>query len=353
MNISVFSCLKLRLAVCYCSAMLAANSAFATDITGAGSTFFHPIMSKWSNSYYARTGIKINYQATGSGDGIAQVKSGAVTFAASDKPLPPEALKAAGLVQFPIVISGVVPIVNIENVKEGEMRFTGTVLADIYLGKIKKWNDPAIVSLNPAIGLRDEKITVVHRSDSSGTTFNWGNYLAKSSDAWKTQKSLGIYYTPSLSVNWPTGVGVKGNEGVAAYVSQIKGAIGYIALDYAIQKKLSYAEVQNKAGNFVKPSFETFQAAAAGVDWNTLGFYKDIINSPGKDAWPIMASVFVIIHKQPKDATASAGALRFFKWAINEGRSDARELNYVSPPTDLVKQIDALLDQGNHVNPLR
>ncbi len=314
---------------------LASVASHAAEITGAGSTFVYPILSKWSASYNAKKGTKINYQSIGSGGGIAQIKAGTVTFGASDKPLPPEELAAAGLVQFPVVIGGVVPVVNIEDAKPGDMRFTGPLLADIFLGKVTKWNDPAIAALNPKMKLPDQKITVVHRSDGSGTTFNWVNYLSKVSDEWKTKVGEGT------SVNWPAGVGGKGNEGVAAYVNQIKGSIGYVELAYAMQNKMKYTEVKNKAGVFVDPTLETFQAAAAGADWSAPDFFEVITDAAGKDSWPITASVFVMMYKQPKDAAQSKEALEFFKWALQDGQADAKSLDYVSLPATLVKQIEA------------
>jgi len=338
MTITAFSRLKLRVAAATMAALLI-NSAVA-DITGAGSTFVYPILSKWSTTYNAKTGSKINYQSIGSGGGIAQIKAGTVTFGASDKPLSPEELKESGLAQFPIVIGGVVPVVNLEAAKAGEMRFTGPVLADIYLGKISKWNDAAITALNPKMNLPDQKITVVHRSDGSGTTFNWVNYLSKVSEEWKSKIGEGT------SVNWPTGIGGKGNEGVAAYVNQIKGSIGYVELAYAMQNKMKYTEVKNKAGNFVDPSLETFQSAAANAEWKAPDFYEVITDAAGKDSWPITASVFVLMYKQPKDTATSADALKFFKWALNEGQGDAKELDYVALPTTLVKQIEAYWTQN-------
>lgn len=338
MNASM-SRIKLHLAAIGFSVALI-NSAIAADITGAGSTFVYPILSKWSTSYNTKTGDKINYQSIGSGGGIAQIKAGTVTFGASDKPLPPEELKEAGLAQFPVVIGGVVPVVNLDNVKSGDMHFTGSVLADIYLGKITKWNDPAIKSLNPTLTIPDEKITVVHRSDGSGTTFNWVNYLSKVSEEWKAKVGEGT------SVNWPAGVGGKGNEGVSAYVNQIKGSIGYVELAYAIQNKMTYTAVKNKAGNFVNPSLDSFQAAAANAAWKSPDFYEVITDADGKDSWPVTASVFVLMYKQPKNAAESSDALKFFKWALNEGQADAKSLDYVALPPSLVKQIEAYWAQN-------
>jgi phosphate transport system substrate-binding protein len=332
----LLSRLKAQAAALGCAIVLAANTVCAADITGAGSTFVYPILSKWSTTYHDKTGNRINYQSIGSGGGIAQIKAATVTFGASDKPLSPAELQEAGLGQFPIVIGGVVPVVNIEGVKPGQMKFTGALLADIFLGKVSKWNDPAVTGINPGIALPDQKITAVHRSDGSGTTFNWVNYLSKVSTEWKTQVGEGT------SVNWPTGVGGKGNEGVAAYVNQIKGSIGYVELAYATQNKMSYTAVKNKAGVFVQPTAKSFQAAAAGADWTRRpDFYEVITDAEGKDSWPIAATVFVMMHKQPKDAARAKEALDFFKWTLEEGQGDAKSLDYIPLPTALVKQIEA------------
>ena len=335
MSVSLFSRFKKQTAVLGFATLLVAGSVHAADITGAGSTFVYPILSKWSTSYNAKTGDKVNYQSIGSGGGIAQIKAATVTFGASDMPLKPEELEKAGLAQFPVVIGGVVPVVNLPGVKAGEMHFTGPVIANIYLGKITKWNDPAITSLNPRVKLPDQKITVVHRSDGSGTTFNWVNYLSKVSPEWQSKVGEGT------SVQWPAGIGGKGNEGVAAYVNQIKGSFGYVELAYALQNKMTFTKVKNKSGYFVDPSLETFQAAAAGAEWKSQDFYEVITDAAGKDSWPIAASTFVLMYKQPKDAARSAEALKFFKWALEEGQNDAKSLDYVALPTKLVKQIEA------------
>ncbi len=336
MSVSLFSRFKKQAAVLGFTTLLAAGSVHAADISGAGSSFVYPILSKWSASYNAKTGERVNYQSIGSGGGIAQIKAATVTFGASDMPLRPEELEKAGLAQFPVVIGGVVPVVNLPGVKAGEIRFTGPVIANIYLGKITKWNDPAITSLNPKVRLPDQKITVVHRSDGSGTTFNWANYLSKVSPEWKTKVGEGT------SVQWPSGIGGKGNEGVAAYVNQIKGSLGYVELAYALQNKMTFTKVKNKSGHFVDPSLETFQAGAASADWTEQpDFYEVITDAPGKTSWPITASVFVLMYKQPKDAARSAEALKFFKWALEEGQSDAQSLDYVALPTRLVEQIEA------------
>jgi phosphate transport system substrate-binding protein len=336
MRIPLFTRIRIQIAAIPCAAILGVGAVHAGDITGAGSTFVYPMLSKWSTTYNAKTGNKVNYQSIGSGGGIAQIKAATVTFGASDMPLKPEELQAAGLAQFPIVIGGVVPVVNLQGLKPGELKFTGLALADVYLGKITKWNDPAIASINPGIKLPDQKITVVHRSDGSGTTFNWADYLSKVSDEWKNKVGAGT------SVNWPTGVGGKGNEGVAAYVNQIKGSIGYVELTYALQNKMAYTAVKNKDGQFVEPTLESFQAAAASADWNSQpDFYYVITDAPGKNSWPIAGTVFVMMYKQPKDAARSKEGLEFFKWALNEGQADAKAMDYVSLPANLVKQIEA------------
>ena len=328
--------IKTRLFALGFAAVIGATSAQATDITGAGSTFVYPILSKWSDSYNNAVGNKINYQSIGSGGGIAQIKAGTVVFGASDKPLTPQELHDAGLAQFPAVIGGVVPVVNIEGVEAGKIRFTGPLLADIYQGKITNWNDPAIAQINPDIKLGDGKITVVHRSDGSGTTFNFVNYLSKVSPEWKSKVGEGT------SVSWPVGVGGKGNEGVAAYVKQIKGSIGYVELAYALQNKMAYGAVQNSAGKFVQPSLDSFQAAAANADWkNAKDFFLVITNAPGESSWPITASVFILVYKAPRDAAGTKAALDFFKWAYTQGGKQAEELDYVPLPKGLTDQIEA------------
>ena len=303
----MFISIKARAATVAIAAMLSAAvlsaEAHAGDITGAGSTFVYPILSKWSADYNVKTGNKVNYQSIGSGGGIAQIKAATVDFGASDKPLPSEELSKAGLGQFPVVIGGVVPVVNLQGMAPGKMRFTGPLLADIYLGKITKWNDPAIAALNPGLNLPSSNITVVHRSDGSGTTFNFVNYLSKVSPEWKTKVGEGT------SVKWPAGIGGKGNEGVAAFTKQIKGGIGYVELSYALQNKMSYGAVQNKAGNFIVPSEQSFQAAAASADWiHAKDFNLVITDAPGPQAYPITASVFVMMYKKPKDAKRSKNA---------------------------------------------
>jgi phosphate transport system substrate-binding protein len=313
-----------------------AGTGLAADITGAGSTFVYPVLSKWSTTYNGKTGNQINYQSIGSGGGIAQIKAATVTFGATDKPLTPDELNAAGLAQFPVVIGGVVPVVNLEGIKAGELKFTGPILADIFLGNITKWNDAAIAGINPGAKLPDEKITVVHRSDGSGTTFNWVNYLSKVSADWKSKVGEGT------SVNWLVGIGGKGNEGVAAYVNQIKGSIGYVELAYATQNKMTFAAVKNQSNEFVLPNAQSFQTAAEHANWTeNPDFYQIITDASGKGSWPIAATVFVLMYKTPKDAQNSRAALEFFKWALEDGQADAKSLDYIPLPPALVKQIEA------------
>ncbi|MBC8751878.1 MULTISPECIES: phosphate ABC transporter substrate-binding protein PstS [Paraburkholderia] len=313
-----------------------AVAAQAVEITGAGSTFVYPILSKWSSDYNQASGNKVNYQSIGSGGGIAQIKAATVDFGATDMPMSVEDLKAKEMGQFPSVIGGVVPVVNIEGVAPGKIRFTGPVLADIYLGNIKKWNDAAITKINPGLKLPDAPITVVHRSDGSGTTFNWVNYLSKVSPEWKSKVGEGT------SVAWPTGIGGKGNEGVAAYVNRLKNSIGYVEYAYVLQNKMTYGSVQNKAGNFIEPNAKSFQAAAATADWaNAKDFNLVMTDASGPDAYPITATVFIVMYKQPKNATQSKATLDFFKWALEKGQPQAQSLDYVPLPDALVKQIES------------
>ncbi|KRG69005.1 phosphate ABC transporter substrate-binding protein PstS [Pseudoxanthomonas dokdonensis] len=306
------------------------------QITGAGASFIYPLMTRWSGDYNASTGAKINYQSIGSGGGIAQIKAATVDFGSSDKPLAPEELAQAGLGQFPSVIGGVVPVINVEGLEPGQLKLNGALLADIFLGKIKKWNDPAIAALNAGVTLPDDEIHTVHRSDGSGTTFNFVNYLSKVSPEWKEKIGEGT------SVNWVGGVGGKGNEGVAAYVRQLKNSIGYVELAYAEQNHMSYASMQNAAGNFVKPTAEAFAAAAASADWaSAKDFDLVITNAPGDQAWPITATNFILVYKQPKDAAKAQNTLDFFKWAYEQGQAQAKELDYVPLPPELVTQIEA------------
>ncbi len=313
-----------------------AMSAQAVDITGAGATFPYPIYAKWAEAYNAKTGVKLNYQSIGSGGGIKQIQNKTVTFGASDKPLTPAELDKDGLMQFPTVIGGVVPVINIEGVASGKLRLSGEVLANIFLKKITKWDDAAIKALNPGVSLPAANITVVHRSDGSGTTFNFANYLTKVSDEWKTKVGA------DTSVAWPTGVGGKGNEGVASYVQRIKGSIGYVEYAYAKQNGLNYVIMQNKDGEFVKPGLASFQAAAKYAAWDKApGFYEIITNEPGKESWPIAAATFILMHKSQEKTAEAKEALKFFSYAYAEGDKMAENLDYVPLPDNVIQLIKA------------
>ena len=311
----------------------------AVQITGAGSTFVYPVLSAWSADYAKQTGQAINYQSIGSGGGISQIKAGTVDFGATDQPLDPKELAGAGLAQFPIVIGGVVPVVNLGGIAPGKLRLTGPALADIYAGKIKRWNDPVIAGLNPGLALPAAEIAVVHRSDGSGTSFNFTHYLSQVSPTWKAGPGEG------KTVSWPTGVGGKGNEGVAAYVKQIPNSIGYVEYAYVLQNQMPFALLQNAAGNFVAPNAASFQAAAAGADWkNAQDFFLVMTNAPGANAYPITATTFVLMHRQPKDKGRSDAALKFFRWALEHGQGQAQKLDYVPLPADLVGQVGNYID---------
>jgi phosphate transport system substrate-binding protein len=308
------------------------------EITGAGSTFVYPILSKWSGDYSAAGGEKINYQSIGSGGGIAQIKAGTVTFGASDKPLSPQELDAAGLGQFPVVIGGVVPVVHIDGIRPGQLHFSGQLLAQIFAGEIKMWNDPKIAALNPGTRLPAAAITVVHRSDGSGTTFNWVHYLSQISPTWRAKVGEGT------SVQWPVGIGGKGNEGVAAYVNQVKNSIGYVEYAYVVQNHMTYGAVQNSAGKFIQPNGRSFQAAANHADWaHAKDFYLVITDAPGADSYPITATTFAIMYKHPKNPAQSAAAIKFFRWALEHGQQQAINLQYVPLPAALVKQIEGYM----------
>jgi phosphate transport system substrate-binding protein len=317
------------------AALAFAGPVAADETSGAGSTFVYPVMAKWITDYAAQTGIKVNYEPVGSGLGIKRIKEAVVDFGATDMPLKPEELNKLGMGQFPLVIGGVVPIVNIDAIESGGIRFTGALLADIYLGKIKNWHDPAIQGINPGLKLPDLPITVVHRIDGSGTTFNWSNFLAKTSPDWKTKVGEGTM------VEWPVGVGRKGNDGVASLVDVTPGSIGYIEYAFALGKKgLAFGLVQNQAGNFVGPSVGTFKAAASSADWiSQENFLLIMTNAPGEQSYPITAAVFILMYKQPRSPERSAAALDFFKWALESGQTQAEALSYVSLPSTLVQQI--------------
>jgi len=314
----------------------AASAAHATDITGAGSSFVYPVLAKWSSAFTTKTNDKINYQSIGSGGGIAQIKAATVDFGASDKPLDSKDLTDTGLGQFPVVMGGIVPVVHLDGVNPGDLKLSGALLADIFQGKVQKWNDKAITDLNPGVKLPDTLITVVHRSDGSGTSFNVTNYLSKVSPEWKEKVGEGT------TVSWPTGVGGKGNEGVAAYVKQIGDSIGYVEYAYALQNKLTYTQMQNHAGKWVKPEKASFQAAAATADWaNAKDFNLVMTDAPGDAAWPITATTWAIMYKQSKNAEHSKVAFEFFKWSFEQGQKDAESLDYVPLPDALVKRIEA------------
>ncbi len=323
-----------------------ATAAAAAEITGAGATFPYPIYAKWAEAYKSATGVGLNYQSIGSGGGIKQIRSKTVDFGASDMPLKPDELEKDGMIQFPAIMGGVVPVVNFDGVKPGELKITGAVLADIYLGKITKWNDAAIAGLNPGAKLPATDITVVHRSDGSGTTFLFTNYLSKVSEDWKTKVG------ESTAVSWPTGIGGKGNEGVAAQVQRLKGALGYVEYAYAKQNKMAYMQMRNKTGSYVQPAEEAFQAAAAGADWkNAPGFYEILTDQPGKNSWPITGASFILLHKAQADPQRATEVLKFFSWAFKNGAKMASELDYVAMPQNVVALIEdawkaSIKDQG-------
>jgi phosphate transport system substrate-binding protein len=308
----------------------------ASTISGAGATFPASIYQKWSEGYRQATKVRLNYQAIGSGGGIKQIKAGTVDFGASDKPLKPDELQKAGLYQFPTVIGGVVPILNVQGLKPGQLKLTGPLLADIYLGKVKSWNDPAIVSINPGVALPAKPITVVHRSDGSGTTFLFTTYLSGQNPEWAQKVGA------SDSIAWPTGLAGKGNDGVAAFVKQTAGSIGYVEYAYARQNGASFAMMKNKAGSFVAPDAASFGAAAAGADWaNAAGNYLLLLDQPGANAWPITGATFILLHKQQQDPKTAQAVLKFFDWAYANGDVAAAQLDYVPLPAsvkDLVRK---------------
>jgi phosphate transport system substrate-binding protein len=309
-------------------------AAAAADISGAGATFPYPIYAKWADAYKKLTGVGLNYQSIGSGGGIKQIKAKTVTFGASDMPLKPDDLKASGLIQFPVIIGGVVPVVNVKGVSPGQMHLDGPTVAGIYMGDIKQWNDPAIKKLNPKLTLPNTAIAPVYRSDGSGTNFLFSDYLSKVSP--KFQSSIGA----NTSVQWPAGIGAKGNEGVANMTTQTDGAIGYVEYAFAKQNKMSYASMTNKAGNVVEPSAETFQAAAANADWaHADSFYVILTDQAGAKSWPITGASFILVYKQPDDPAAVAEALKFFAWAFKDGATMAAELDYVPLPPSLIAEV--------------
>ncbi len=314
--------------VAACAAgLLAATSlsAGAQEVTGAGASFPAPLYARWAADYNKATGARINYQSVGSGAGLKQIRGKTVDFGASDMPLTDEELQKDGLLQFPTVIGGVVPVVNIAGIQPGQMKLSGPVLADIYLGKVKKWSDPAIAKLNPSLKLPDAPIAPVRRADGSGTTFIFTNYLSKVSAEWKSKVGEGT------AVNWPTGAGGKGNEGVSSFVQRLPNSIGYVEYAYAKQNRMTYVELQNAAGNFVSPTDTAFKAAAAGANWSK-SFYQILTNEPGKDSWPITGATFIMMHMKQDKPESAAVVLKFFDWAYKNGDKTAADLDYVPMP---------------------
>ncbi|HTV27385.1 MAG TPA: phosphate ABC transporter substrate-binding protein PstS [Xanthobacteraceae bacterium] len=311
--------------------------AFAMDISGAGATFPYPIYAKWADAYKKEIGVGLNYQSIGSGGGIKQIEARTVTFGATDAPLKGDELDKNGLVQFPMVMGGIVPVVNVEGVAAGELQLDGPTLAKIFLGDIKTWDDPAIKKLNPSAKLPSSAIAVVHRADGSGTTFNFAYYLSEVSADWKSKVGF------NTSLEWPVGIGAKGNEGVSNNVAQTKGSVGYVEYAYALQNKLIYTKMQNKDGKTVSPTAAAFQAAAANADWNSVPGYGVILaNQPGAESWPMTAATFILIPKQPQDTAAATEALKFFAWAYAKGGKMAEELDYVPMPAKVVSEIQAM-----------
>ncbi len=327
----------LRNGVLAVATLAAAVPALAQErtLSGAGATFPYPIYSRWAEAYHKLTGLQLNYQSIGSGGGIAQIKAGTVEFGASDAPQLADMLDANGLTQWPMVIGGVVPVVNVPGLKPGELRLDGPTLADIYLGKVAKWNDPEITGLNPGVTLPDTAITVVHRADASGTTWIFTNYLDKVSPAWHSKVGT------STAVEWPTGVGGKGNEGVAAYAGRIGGAIGYVEYAYALQNTMTYTLLKNHDGKYVSPMAETFQAAAAGADWaKAPGFYLVLTDQPGPKSWPIAGATFILTHRKQSDFGKARDMLKFFDWCLHNGQKMAEELVYVPLPESVAKLVE-------------
>ncbi len=306
----------------------------SSRIDGAGATFPYPVYSKWANEFKQVSGVQINYQPIGSGGGVQQIKAKTVDFGASDAPLKAEELDKAGLMQFPMVIGGVVLVVNVEGVKPGELRLTPEILAGIYLGKLTKWSDPAIAAENQSLELPDKDITVVNRADGSGTTWIFTNYLDKVSEQWHNAVGFG------KAVQWPTGVGAKGNNGVASQVQELDNSIGYVEYAFALENDMTYVALKNKAGNYVEPTIESFQAAAQSADWkNAPGYYVVLTNQPGDGSWPMTGASYIIIYKDQSDETVAANMLKFFDWCYNHGDDTARQLHYVPMPEDVVEQV--------------
>jgi phosphate transport system substrate-binding protein len=319
------------------AATLTVPAAFADDISGAGATFPYPIYSKWAASYKEKTGIGLNYQSIGSGGGIKQIKAKTVTFGATDKPLESKELDEAGLTQFPAIVGGVVPVINLKGIEPGQLTLDGATLANIFLGKITAWNDPAIAKLNPKLKLPSTLIAVVHRADGSGTSFLFTNYLSQSSAEWKSKVGA------ATAVEWPAGIGAKGNEGISGIASQTDGAIGYVEYAYAKQNKMTYTKMINQDGKIVEPNSATFQAAAANADWASAApsFYLILTNQPGDKSWPITGASFILVYKKPEDPAVLLNVLKFYDWAFKNGQKAADELDYVPLPLKVVDLIEA------------
>jgi phosphate transport system substrate-binding protein len=325
---------QLVISIAAASALTFTVASHATDITGAGATFPYPIYAKWAEAYKAQSGTNMNYQSIGSGGGIKQITAKTVDFGASDMPLKPEDLEKNGLMQFPTVIGGVVPVINVNGIASGQLKLDGKTLANIYLGKITKWNDPAIAALNSGLSLPDADITVVHRSDGSGTSFIFTNYLSKASADWKATVGEGT------AVSWKAGTGGKGNEGVASYVQRIKGSIGYVEYAYALQNKMNSVQLKNRDGQFVVANEDSFKAAAAGAQWDKApGFYEILTDEPGKATWPISGATFILVHKSQEKPESGAAVLKFFDWAYTKGGKLASDLDYVPLPDSVTKLI--------------
>ena len=319
--------------------LVTGSTTFAKSLTvnGAGASFPFPVYAQWAYMYHSQTGIQVNYQSIGSGGGIAQIKAKTINFGASDVPLKAEELEESGLIQFPMVMGGVVPVINIKGIKEGELKLSNELLTEIFLGKITKWNAPAIAELNTGIKLPNQDITVVHRADGSGTTWMFTNYLDKVSQEW--HEKVGT----AQAVDWPVGVGGKGNEGVSQYVKKINGASGYVEFAYALQNKMAHVMLQNNAGKFVAPTIESFQAAATHADWaNAPGFYMVLTDQPGDESWPITGASFILIYKEQKDAAIADAMLKFFDWCYKQGGDLAQKLHYVPMPEPVIIQVEEL-----------
>jgi len=305
-------------------------------ISGAGATFPYPVYAKWAARHNQLTGVKITYQGVGSGGGISQIKAKTVDFGASDEPLKPEQLEKEGLVQFPMIMRGVVPVINVENISKGKLRLTPELLADLFLGKITKWNDRRIMAVNPNLKLPDQDVTIVHRADGSGTTWIFTNYLSKISAEWKEKVGSG------KSVSWPAGIGGKGNDGVAALVKKTEGAIGYVEYAYALKERLKYVSLQNQAGKFVTPTIESFQASAANADWEKApGYYLVLTDQPGNSSWPIVGVSYILVHKQQPNGSKARAMLKFFDWCFKNGADTAVELHYVPIPAKVYGMVEA------------